>query len=167
MHTQNPDPSMFGSEGQQKNIAANEKAAFSKAPLKNATGALQGSRSESREATGIGELHQVTSTLESALAAATPSCTPGPSNSLEDPNKGSLAVKDGLLRVRICSVITCHAPVPINCHWKMCETCRVRNRKRGIAKPDRIPQPSKHRTGHICSRKNCANLLDQTVGGIF
>lgn len=139
MHTYNLDPRMFGPEGQLKNTVANEKASFSKA-LKNATSALQGSRSKSREATE-GATEQVATPSEGpeiTLDVAGPSSTPGPSTSGEDPKSSQAAVNDGLLRVRICSVKTCHVPVPIDYHWKMCESCRVNYRKWGIEKRDRI-----------------------------
>lgn len=32
-----------------------------------------------------------------------------------------------------------------------------------VPKRPKMPPPSKRRIGHICSGKNCANLLDQTV----
>ncbi|KLO09087.1 hypothetical protein SCHPADRAFT_582635 [Schizopora paradoxa] len=136
MHTYNLDPRMFGPEGQLKNMAANEKAQFSQA-LKNATSALQGSRSKSREASeGVSE--QVNTPTEAPVSTsnvAGPSSTPGPSTAAEEPKA---TANDGLLRVRICSVKTCHAPVPIDYHWKMCESCRVNYRKWGIEKRDRM-----------------------------
>ncbi len=140
MHTYSLDLRMFGPEGQLKNMAANEKASFSKA-LKNATCALQGSRSKSREA-GMeeGMPEQVATPSEAPEASPNvvgPLSTPGPTSG-EDPKDFQPAANDGLLRVRICSVKTCHTPVPIDYHWKMCETCRVNYRKWGIEKRDRM-----------------------------
>ena len=139
LHTFSLDPRMFGPEGSSKNSEALDNAAFMKA-LKNASSSLP--KAKSRESTvrqvsqtpssdpkGSSELALAmgvtqTQSNESSVQTSTPQAVPS----------SSAAPDDGLLRVKICSVKTCHNPIPVDYAWKMCEPCRIIYREWSVQK---------------------------------